>query len=140
MPGLWLERSAAATVRGQGLRFSPRVAALPFSTPTPKGGLTAPLVDAGRGAEADFTRLGAAAKGAIVLVETEELQNLDGLFREYNEAVGIERRAIAAGAAGLVYMVDATVQVKVVLRDDLPNTAAGKFRWVVNEWQDGRRI
>jgi len=36
-------------------------------------------------------------------------------------------------------LVDATVQVKVVLRDDLPNTASGKFRWVVNEWQDGRR-
>jgi len=27
----------------------------------------------------------------------------------------------------------------VVLREDLPNTAAGKFRWVVNEWKDGRR-
>lgn len=104
MPGLWLERSASATVRGAGVRFSPRVAALPFSTATPNGGLTAPLVDAGRGTVADFARLGAAARGAIVLVETEALQDLDGLFREYNEAVGIERRADAAGAAGLVYM------------------------------------
>jgi carboxypeptidase Q len=80
------------------------VAALPFSTPTPRGGLTAALVDAGHGSEADFARLGAAARGAFVLVETDELRDLDGLFREYNEAVGIERRAIAAGAAGLVYM------------------------------------
>ena len=104
MPGLWLERSASATVQGQGVRFAPRVVALPFSTATPKGGLTAPLVDAGHGTEADFARLGAAARGAIVLVETDELRDLDGLFREYNEAVGIERRAIAAGAAGLVYM------------------------------------
>ena len=31
-------------------------------------------------------------------------------------------------------MVDPHVHVKVVLRDDLPNTAAGKFRWVVNEY------
>ncbi len=30
-------------------------------------------------------------------------------------------------------LVDATVDVTVVLRDELPNTAAGKFRWVVNE-------
>jgi phenylacetate-CoA ligase len=30
-------------------------------------------------------------------------------------------------------LVDATVQVEVVLREELPNTAAGKFRWVVNE-------
>jgi phenylacetate-CoA ligase len=31
-------------------------------------------------------------------------------------------------------MVDPHVLVKVVLKDDLPNTAAGKFRWVVNEY------
>jgi len=37
------------------------------------------------------------------------------------------------------HLVDPTVQVRVILCDDLPNTAAGKFRWVVNEWQDGRR-
>ena len=48
--------------------------------------------------------LGGRAKGAFVLVETEELADLDGLFREYVEAGHIERRAIAAGAAGLVYM------------------------------------
>ena len=36
-------------------------------------------------------------------------------------------------------LVDPTVTVKVVLREELPDTAAGKFRWVVNEWQDGRR-
>ena len=104
MPGLWLERSASATVQGDGVRFSPRVVALPFSTPTARGGLTAPLADAGHGTEADFARLGAAARGAIVLIETDELRDMEGLFREYNEAVGIERRAIAAGAAGLVYM------------------------------------
>ena len=33
------------------------------------------------------------------------------------------------------HLVDATVRVTVVLKDDLPNTAAGKFRWVVNEWR-----
>jgi phenylacetate-CoA ligase len=31
-------------------------------------------------------------------------------------------------------MVDPHVLVKIVLKDDLPNTAAGKFRWVVNEY------
>ncbi|HEX2219033.1 MAG TPA: M28 family peptidase [Gemmatimonadales bacterium] len=104
MPALWLERSARATVKGRGVTFDARVAALPFSTGTPAAGLTAPLVDAGRGAEADFASAGTRAKGAFVLVETEELLDLDGLFREYTEAGHIERRAIAAGAAGLVYM------------------------------------
>jgi hypothetical protein len=104
MPGLWLERSARATVKGNGVSFGARVAALPYSPATSASGLTAPLVDAGRGAEAGFAALGAGAQGAFVLVETEELVDLDGLFREYKEAGHIERRAIAAGAAGLVYM------------------------------------
>jgi hypothetical protein len=104
MPGLWLERSASATVRGTGVSFAPRVVALPFSTGTPAGGLTAPLADAGRGGEADFRALGGKARGAFVLVETEELADLDGLFREYTESGKIESRAIAAGAAGVVYM------------------------------------
>ena len=104
MPGLWLERSASATVRGEGISFAPRVAALPFSTATPKAGLAAPLVDAGRGEEADFQRLGPKAKGAFVLIETDELKDMDGLFREYNESAKIEARAIAAAVAGVVYM------------------------------------
>jgi carboxypeptidase Q len=104
MPGLWLERSARATVKGKGVTFGAKVAALPFSTGTAAAGLTAPLADAGKGAEADFAALGAKAKGAFVLIETDELLDLDGLFREYTEAGRIERRAIAAGAAGLVYM------------------------------------
>jgi carboxypeptidase Q len=104
MPGLWLERSARATVKGKEVTFSAKVAALPFSRGTPAQGLTAPLVDAGKGTEADYAALEARAKGAFVLIETDELLDLDGLFREYTEAGPIERRAIAAGAAGLVYM------------------------------------
>ncbi|MBL8539949.1 MAG: phenylacetate--CoA ligase family protein [Betaproteobacteria bacterium] len=37
------------------------------------------------------------------------------------------------------HLVDPTVRVTVELKDLLPNTSAGKFRWVVNEWQDRRR-
>ncbi|MBN8227973.1 M20/M25/M40 family metallo-hydrolase [Corallococcus macrosporus] len=104
MPALWLERGASASVQGPGVRFAPRVAAMPFSTATPKGGLTAPLLEAGRGTEADFQRLGAKARGAFLLVETDELKDVDGLFREYDEAALIETRAFAAGVAGVVYM------------------------------------
>jgi hypothetical protein len=104
MPGLWLERSAQATVRGEGVDFSPRVAAMPFSTSTPAGGLTVPLLDAGKGTEQDFQRLGEKAKEAFVLVETEELKDVEGLFREYEEAAAIEQKAFAAGVAGVVYM------------------------------------
>ncbi|MCY1077142.1 M20/M25/M40 family metallo-hydrolase [Archangium lansingense] len=104
MPRLWLERSASATVSGKGLEFSPRIAAMPFSTATPKGGLTAPLLDAGKGTEKELKALGEKAKGAFLLVDTVELKDVDGLFREYAESAEIEQRAFAAGAAGVVYM------------------------------------
>jgi carboxypeptidase Q len=104
MPSLWLERSARATVRGQNVSYTPRIAAMPFSTSTPKGGLTAPLLLVGKGSEKDFQALGAKARGAFLLVETEELKDIEGLFREYTEDAAIEERAFAAGVAGVVYM------------------------------------
>lgn len=104
MPALWLERSARATVKGPGLLFSPRVAAMPFSTGTPPAGVSAPLRDAGQGSEQDFQALGAKAQGAFLLVETRLLTNIEDLFREYGEAADIEKRAFAAGARGVVYM------------------------------------
>jgi hypothetical protein len=60
-------------------------------------------VDAGRGAPEDFARLGARARGAWLLVETEPLEDLNGLFLEYAATAQIEPRAVAAGVAGLVY-------------------------------------
>ncbi len=102
--GLWLERSAGATVEGEGVRFSPRVAAMPFSVETPAAGVAAPLVDGGRGTDADFARLGARARGAFVLIEQDELKDVDGLFKEYTDAADDERRAFAAGVRGVVYM------------------------------------
>jgi hypothetical protein len=104
MPELWLETSAAAVIQGEGVRFAPRVAAMPFSADTPAGGTSAALLDAGAGAAEDFARLGDAARGAFVLVSLPILEDIPGLFTEYVEASGIEERAFAAGVAGLVYM------------------------------------
>ncbi|HEU5218552.1 MAG TPA: M28 family peptidase [Gemmatimonadales bacterium] len=104
MPGLWLERSASATVRGTGVAFSPRIAALPFSMGTPAAGSSGALLDGGRGDSAAFAALGATAEGAWILVEQEELKDIDGLFREYAEAGRIEALAWRAHALGVVYM------------------------------------
>ncbi len=104
MPSRWLERSAAARIRGEGIEFAPRIAAMPFSAATPPSGATAVLLDAGRGSPADFARLGSAAKNAFLLIEQDELKDIDGLFREYRESFEIEQRAFAAEAAGVVYM------------------------------------
>jgi len=104
MPGLWLERSAAAAISGDGVRFAPRVAALPFSAASPPEGASGPLLDAGRGDSAAFAGLGAKARTAWLLIEQDELKDIEGLFREYAEAGAIEARAWAAGARGVVYM------------------------------------
>jgi phenylacetate-CoA ligase len=42
----------------------------------------------------------------------------------------VDRKKLIANIRTLV---DANVHLDVILKDDLPNTAAGKFRWVVNE-------
>jgi hypothetical protein len=103
MPALWLERGANAEIRTRdgSVTFPAAVAAQPYSVGTPEAGITAPLVDGGRGTEGDFERLGASAKGAFILIETDELEDVPGLFREYTEAAAFESRAFAAGAAGI---------------------------------------
>ncbi len=104
VPELWLARSTTAVVEGDGIRFEVRAAAMPFSVATPLEGITAPLVDAGFATDEELEELGEKTRGAILLVETIPLEDIDGLFREYIEASRIEERAFAAGAAGVVYM------------------------------------
>jgi hypothetical protein len=101
MPALWLERSAQVEVVGD-VSFKPRVASMPFSAAA--DGLTAPLIDAGLGTDEDFERLGDSCRDAFVLIETTLLTDIPGLFKEYTDAAMIERRAFAAGVAGVVYM------------------------------------
>lgn len=103
MPEFWLEQESTAVVTGDGVRFAPRIVAAPFSTATPAGGLEAPLVDGGHGTEEDFARLGESARGAFVLIETDALTDVPGLFKEYGDHAVIEPRAFAAGVAGVVY-------------------------------------
>jgi hypothetical protein len=103
MPALWLERSATARIEGD-VEFGVRVAAMPFSTDTGGSSLTAQLLSGGRGTSEDFKRLGEQARGAFVLIETDELEDIPGLFKEYTDAAAIEERAFDAGVAGVVYM------------------------------------
>ena len=109
MPARWLELRATAriTTPGAEVSFEPRIAAMPFSpgTLTPEGmGLTAQLVDAGRGTAEDFDRLGPAANGAWALIDTEPLLDLTGLFAEYANNSTLEPRAFGAGVAGVAYV------------------------------------
>jgi len=103
MPKYWSERSTEAIISGD-VSFAVDAVAMPFSISTPATGFTAPLIDVGPGTEENFTRIGDKAKGAFVFIETGELLDVEGLFREYEESGKIEKRAFAAGAAGVVYM------------------------------------
>ena len=103
MPGLWLENESSAKISG-AVSFEPKVVALTFSEGTHRSGIKANLLDGGRGLKDDFERLGEKAKGKFVLIETDELVDIDGLFKEYADAVGIEDLAYNAGVKGIVYM------------------------------------
>ena len=104
MPYQWQENVVYASVSGD-FDFDVSVIAKPFSTSA--HALKAPLLDAGSGSEEDFARLGDAAEGAWVLVETPVLDDaigLAGLFAVYSNAAAFEPRAFAAGVAGVVQM------------------------------------
>jgi Zn-dependent M28 family amino/carboxypeptidase len=104
MPMAWRESKATASIGG-GFNFAANVVSKPFSTGA--SALSAPIIDAGTGSEADFDRLGDRAKGAWVLVETPVLDDeigLAGLFAEYGDAVAIEARAFARNVTGVVFM------------------------------------
>ena len=75
-----------------------------WSPATPPGGIEGDLVDAGAGAPEDFARMGAAARGAILLVHTDVLRTFDDLFAEYLRDPGIIERAASAGASAILWM------------------------------------
>ncbi len=104
MPMAWREVQATAAIGGD-LEFDVNVVSKPFSAPA--SSLRAPVVDAGKGSEADFDRLGESARAAWVLVETPVLDDdigLAGLFAEYGDAVAIETRAFDRDVAGVIFM------------------------------------
>jgi len=84
--------------------FPVRLVSVGWAPPTPAGGITANVIDVGEGQPADFARVGGATKGAIVLVHSELLVTLDGLFAEYMQAPGIIDRSVAAVASAILWM------------------------------------
>ncbi|MDA1064708.1 MAG: peptidase M28, partial [Proteobacteria bacterium] len=104
MPAIWEENFVTATIAGDS-SFGVGAVAKPFSAAA--NALEAPLLDAGFGTAEEFERLGDAASGAWLLVETpvlDDVVGLSGLFKEYADAVAIETRAALANVAGVVFM------------------------------------
>jgi carboxypeptidase Q len=103
IPVTWSEGASRLDVLSPQA-FPVRLVSVGWSPATPAGGLEAKVVFAGEGTDADFARLGAAAKGAILLVHSELLRTWDDLFQEYMKAPGVISRAKNAGAAAILWM------------------------------------
>ncbi len=102
VPAQWEGIAAAASVVSPSA-IPLRVVSLGLTPSTP-GAVTAPLVDAGDGHRADFERLGASVRGAIVLVHNKPMNSFDDLFAEYIGGPEIMHAAAERGAAALLFI------------------------------------
>jgi len=84
--------------------FVVHLVSIGWSPATPRGGITANLVDVGVGDDAGFAKAGDSVKGAIALVHTTLLNTWDDLSNEYTLHPVILDRAIKAGAVAVFWM------------------------------------
>ena len=102
IPGSWVGGADHAECVAP-VPFPLRVAAGPFSAPTPGGqAFEAPLVNAGDGSAEAFARLGDKARGAIALVLSPEMKTEADLFAEYGRDGPMLRAAVQAHVAALL--------------------------------------
>jgi hypothetical protein len=102
IPGSWVGGADHAECLAP-VQFPIRVAAGPFSAPTPGGhALEAPLVNAGDGSAESFARLGDKARGSIALVLSPEMKTEADLFAEYGRDGPMLRAALQAGVAAVL--------------------------------------
>ena len=103
IPAGWSEGQTRVDVTSPN-PFPVRLVSTGWSPPTLSGGITTDIVDAGSGEEAMFTKLGASAKGAIVLVHT----GIPATVEDISDARVAERaivdRAVKLGAAAIFWM------------------------------------
>jgi len=103
IPATWSEGATRLEILAPA-PFPVRLVSIAWAAGTPANGLEAGVVLAGEGTEADFSRIGSSAKGAILLVHSEPLRTWDDLFQEYMNAPGIISRAASAGAEAILWM------------------------------------
>jgi carboxypeptidase Q len=102
VPGSWVGGEDRAECVAP-VEFPVRVAADPFTAPTPGGRfLEARLVNAGDGNPESFAQLGDQARGAIALVLSAELKTEADLFAEYGRDGAMVAAAQRAGVAALL--------------------------------------
>ena len=103
IPHMWNEGATRVEILSPG-GFPVHAVSVAWSPPTQAGGIEADLVDAGTGTPEDFARIGAVARGAILLVHTEVLRTFDDLFAEYLRDPEIVERAASVGVSAILWM------------------------------------
>jgi hypothetical protein len=103
IPHTWSEGATHVEIVSSA-GFPVHAVSVAWSPATPGGGLEADLVDADAGTLEDFARIGAAARGSILLVHTDMLRTFDDLFAEYLRNPGIIERASSAGVSAILWM------------------------------------
>ena len=133
IPGSWVGGADRAECLAPA-EFPIRVAAGPFTAPTPGGhALEAPLVNAGDGSAESFARLGDKARGAIALVLSPEMKTEADLFAEYGRDGAMFAAAQRAGVAAL--LVQSTQPGVLLYRHPMGLGAATSFPFPPPSWR-----
>src|SRR5262245_16223612 len=97
MPARWNPGEASLTLLGKKA-FPVRVVSITWA---PAVTLEARVIDIGKGSDADFARVGAAARGAMVLVHTDVLASA---MDEYAGRAPVIAAAVKAGVGAILWM------------------------------------
>ena len=103
LPVAWTEGATRVEVL-EPRPFAVRAVSIAWSPPTPAGGIEAPVLDLGLGTAADFEARSEDLAGSLLLVHRPVLETWDDLFAEYADASPVIARAVAAGAAGILWI------------------------------------
>jgi carboxypeptidase Q len=137
LPAGWSEGATRVEVLAPQ-PFAVRAVSTAWSPPTPAAGIEAPMVDVGFGTEADFERQSGRLGGALLLVHRAVLETWDDLFAEYADAPPVLERAVAAGAAGILWI--STRQYRVLYRHINTHGTIDVLPQVIVAREDGLRL
>src|SRR5271163_1044635 len=103
LPATWSEGDTRIELLGP-VKFPIRLVSEAWAPATPPGGIEANVIDVGDGTEADFAKVTADLKGAILLIHNNAIVTYQDLTNEWAKPLPIVARAVKEGAAAILWM------------------------------------
>ncbi|MSP64853.1 MAG: peptidase M28, partial [Bacteroidetes bacterium] len=103
MPRFWLEKKTEATVSGDA-NFQIRIVAMPFSIGSKNGNFVGQFISGGKGTDDELKKINSKMKDKFLVIDSDELKDIDGLFVDYANSAKIEKYAISSGVKGILYV------------------------------------